>query len=50
MTYKIDQIITLPNEPDQWRVTCVTDTFIIVTRASVVGEPDNADDVRQVMR
>jgi len=46
--YELDQVI--PLDGDKWRVTVVTDTFYIVTRASVEGEPESADDIKQVPR
>lgn len=47
-TYELDQVI--PLDGDQWRVSVVTDTFYIVTRTSVEGEPTNHNDIRKVPR
>ena len=48
MNYKMGQLFNHNN--DQWRVTAVTENFIIATRASVTGEPMCPSDVIKVMR
>lgn len=46
--YQMDKLFE--RDGHQWRVTAITEHFIIATRASVEGEPIRASDVIKVMK
>lgn len=44
--YKIDQVITLGGK--QWRISAITENFIIVTRVGAPEDTEDYNDIRQV--